>query len=128
MPVVKNKYRTKKEYSIVMGELLTAARYRGYVTYQELANLLGLPVKGSHMGAQLGHVLGEISEDEVIQGRPMLSALAVNVGGQPGPGFFALAEKLGLFKGGSREEQEAFWQQTREDLYSIWKRRLHGAS
>jgi len=40
-----------------------------------------LPLTGNYMGSQLGQVLGEISEAELNQGRPMLSALAVGARG-----------------------------------------------
>ncbi|MFQ5401031.1 MAG: hypothetical protein ACE5E7_15710 [Anaerolineae bacterium] len=39
--------------------------------------------------------MGEIAADEMKRGRPLLSAVAVGVSGQPGPGFFALARQLG---------------------------------
>ncbi len=91
MAQVQNRYRGTKEYHLVYGELITAARYRGTVTYQELAALMRLPLQGSYMGAEVGHVIGEISEDETLQGRPMLSALVVSAtNGSPGPGFFGL--------------------------------------
>ena len=47
------------------------------------------------MGREVGHVLGEIVEDEVAADRPMLSAVAVGVSGLPGPGFYSLAQELG---------------------------------
>src|SRR5690242_7821835 len=95
MPAAKNKYRGTTKYVHVLAELVRAAQYRGTTTYQDLAVIMGLPTIGAHMGAETGHILGEISEDEVLSGRPMLSAVAVNVAGTSGPGFFGLAKKLG---------------------------------
>ena len=86
MNIVKDKYRGTPKYFFVMAELVRAAQYRGVTTYQDLAVILGLPQKGSHMGREIGLVLGEIAEDEVTAGRPMLSAVAVSVSGRPGPG------------------------------------------
>jgi hypothetical protein len=92
---VPDKYRGSGQYFIVFEELVNAARYRGTVTYQELADLVGLPILGAHMGREIARMLGEISEDESTRGRPMLSAVAVGVDGSPGDGFFELAKTLG---------------------------------
>jgi hypothetical protein len=123
MTVVADKYRGTKEYHLVYGELIRAAQYSGLTTYQALAQIMGLPLKGSYMGTQTGRVLGEISEDELSHGRPMLSAIAVGVSGLPGERFFALAEQLGrLPAGASQEEKQAFWEQERKAVYEAWKR------
>ncbi len=92
--IVSEKYRGSGEYQLVFNELVKAAQYRGTVTYQELAHIIGLPITGSHLAKEIGHLLGEISEDQVRRGRPMLSAVAVGVDGLPGSGFFEFAEKL----------------------------------
>lgn len=92
--VTKDKYRGTTTYVHVLAELVRAAQYRGVTTYQDVATIMGLPQKGSYMGAELGAVLGEVAEDEVLAGRPMLSAVAVGVNGKPGPGFFSLAKEL----------------------------------
>ena len=120
MPIISNKYRGTKEYSIVYSELITAARYRGLITYQEIAQLMGLPLDGSHMGKETGHILGEISEDEHLHGRPMLSAIAVGVSGSPGQGFFEAAKLLGKFKTGI--DDSTFWEDERKSVYNTWKR------
>ena len=118
MTVVDNRYRGKKEYSLVYTEMITAARYRGTVTYQEIAQIMGLPLQGSHMGMEVGWILGEISDDEVANGRPMLSAIVVNVQGLPGPGFFTLARQLGKLQD---DNEQAFWERERQLVYETWK-------
>lgn len=65
MTIVKAKYRGTTKYFHVMAELVRAAQYRGLTTYQDIAVIMGLPLSGSHMGREVGQVLGEISEDEV---------------------------------------------------------------
>lgn len=115
------KYRGKKGYYLTFTELVSAARYRGTVTYQEIAQLVGLPLQGSYMGSEIGHLLGEISEDEVNNGRPMLSAVAVNVQGEPGPGFYALARDLGREFDDSREGRLKFWKAELQKVYEVWK-------
>ena len=108
MSVVTDKYRGTKEHCLVYRELITAARYRGTITYQEIAAIMDLPMVGSHMGREVGHLLGAISEDEHVQGRPMLSAVAVGVSGQPGDGFFALARELGKLQDDSTDGRRRF--------------------
>ena len=104
------------------------AEYQGVTTYQDLAVIMGLPLQGAHMGKETGHVLGEISEDEVKAGRPMLSAVAVSVvSGKAGPGFFTLAKELGRF-GGEPADEENFWRQELKAVYDTWKRALHKPS
>jgi hypothetical protein len=123
MSVVADKYRGTREYHLVYAELIRAAQYRGVTTYQAIAQIMGLPVTGAYMGTETGKILGEISEDELNQGRPMLSAIAVGVSGLPGQGFFGLAEQLGrLPTGASDEEKRRFWEQEREALYETWRR------
>ena len=84
--------------------------------------IMGLPLKGSHMGAETGRLLGEISADEVKNGRPMLSALALNVNGEPGSGFFHLARDLGMLQ--NDEDEQLFLDRQRDDVYDTWKRPL----
>jgi hypothetical protein len=120
--VVKNKYRGTPTYFHVMAELVRAAQYRGLTTYQDIAVIMALPIRGSHMGSETGHILGEISEDEVTAGRPMLSAVAVSVEGKAGPGFFGLARDLGRLTG--NENDAAFWEKERQAVYEAWQRPL----
>ena len=115
------KFRGTKEYHLVHHELITAARYRGTVKYQEIAKVMGLPMRGNLMGARIGQILGEISQDEVEAGRPMLSAIAVNTRGDAGPGFFTLARELQLLTGDSPEDERRFWEEQRAAVYETWK-------
>lgn len=124
MPIVPNKYRGTTIYQLVYAELVAAARYRGTVTYQEIAQLMGLPLTGSHMGSELGHILGEISEDEHLHGRPMLSAVAVGVSGLPGSGFFACARDFGKLAEDGKAAEVAFWTAERDAVYGTWCRTL----
>ena len=121
MTIVADKYRGTTTYHRVYCELVTAARYRGTVTYQRIAQLMGLPIVGAHMGKQVGHILGEISEDEHLQGRPMLSAVAVGVSGEPGPGFYDLARDLNKLKDDSAEARKRFWESEKTTIYEEWK-------
>jgi hypothetical protein len=122
MDVVKKKYLNSKAYFLVYGELICAARHRGFTTYQDLAVLMGLPVQGSYMGQEIAQMLGEISQNEVKQGRPMLTALCVSVSGKPGQGFYQLARDLGLLDGDSSEAEVGFWKAERKKVWKTWKR------
>jgi hypothetical protein len=106
----------------VYSELIQAAQYRGVTTYQAIAEIMGLRLSGAHMGKEVGYILGEISEDEFRQGRPLLSAIAVGVGGSPGPGFFGLARDLGKLKEDSKEAEQRFWGEEKEAVYATWQR------
>jgi hypothetical protein len=116
-----SKYRGTKEFLPVYCLLISAARSRDTVTYQQVAQIMGLLPQGHHMGAETGHLLGEISEDECRHGRPMLSALAVSVLGMPGEGFFKLATQLGRFDPSSGPTQRGFWEKERDAVYEAWK-------
>ena len=125
MSVVNDKYRGTADCALVLGELVRAAQYRGLTTYQDIAPLVGLPQSGQYMGKEIGLILGVISEDEVLAGRPMLSAVAVNVKGDPGPGFFKLARELGRLE--QNGDKSAFWKEERDNVYEAWRRRLPAA-
>jgi hypothetical protein len=122
--VVADKYRGTTTYHLVFSELIQAAQHRGTTTYQMLASIMGLPTQGNLMGKEVGQILGEVSEDEVARGRPMLSAIVVNTAGLPGPGFFGLATDLGLFKGESDHEKREHWERTKADVYAVWQKRF----
>lgn len=117
-----SKYRGTKEYLLVYAELINAARYRGTTTYQAVAEIMGLPLTGSNMGKQVGQMLGEISEEELGHGRPMLSAIAVGVNGVPGPGFYNWARKLGRLTDDSPEAEQEFLERETRAVYETWAR------
>jgi hypothetical protein len=120
-----HEYEGTREYFLIYAELIQAARFRGTVTYQELAELVGLPPVGAFMGAELGAYLGAISQNEVEHGRPMLSAVTVTVDGKPGEGFFGLAKDLGRLAGDLPSHKETFWEAERQRVYATWHRYLH---
>jgi hypothetical protein len=120
--MVTHRYRGTTKYFHVLAELVRAAQYRGLTTYQDIALIMGLPQSGSHMGKEVGWILGEISEDEVDAGRPMLSSVAVGVNGRAGPGFFGLARELGRLS--DKGDESAFWERERSATYDAWKRPL----
>jgi hypothetical protein len=117
-----SKYRGSKEYVLVYAELVTAARYRGTLTYPDVGRAMGLKTfTGNHFSRVTGQILGEISEDEVCQGRPMLSAIAVGKGThKPGDGFFEFARQLGRLKSEDSAAERAFWEAEVKAVYETW--------
>jgi hypothetical protein len=125
MSASEKKYRDTILYYLVYSELIQAARYQGVTTYQAIAQLMGLPLRGSHMGRELGIILGEIAENETKLGRPLLTAVAVGVNGEPGSGFFTVARELGkLGEGADKAAERAFWQAERAAVYEAWARKF----
>lgn len=124
MPIIADKYRGTTLYQLVYAELIAAARYRGTVTYQEIASIMGLPLSGNHMGKEVGYILGEVSEDEVKQGRPMLSSVAVGVSGEPGDGFYVFAAELNKSMGNTVEEKRKFWRAERKATNETWQKMI----
>lgn len=116
-------YKGSKAYLLAYCELITAARYKGVTTYQKLATIMGLPDQGNLMGFEVGRLLGEIVDEEVKAGRPMLSAVVVNTRGKASEGFFSLARELGLFSGSTNEEKSAFLEKQKQAAYRAWEDR-----
>ena len=111
-----------KAYLRVYALLIEAARFRGTVTYSDIARIMGLPERGSWMGKMTGRMLGSISVRERSCGRPMISAVAVSsTNRQPGFGFFVLAEQFGeIAPDLGAQERIAFWEAERDRVYAEW--------
>ena len=122
MSVVTDKYRGTTKYFHVFAELVRAAQVPRTDALPGHRLLMDLPQSGSHMGKEVRRILGEISEDEVRAGRPMLSSVAVAVNGKAGPGFFGLARDLGRLD--QNKDESAFWKEELLAAYSAWSRPL----
>ena len=105
-------------------KLISVARARGLISYEDLNNdlNLGLDFSLSHDRDVIGKWLGEISEHEVKSGRHMLSALVGHKDrdhvGDPSRGFYEFAESLGVYDGGDRL---AFWASEVKCLHEYWQ-------
>jgi hypothetical protein len=109
------------QHPAVHARLIQAAHAREFVHYGELAKMLGIDMDNPHFGAQVGKVLGEISEDEVAAGRPMLSAIVVSRDTMlPGHGFFSLGQELHLVEPG--EDEMAFAIRQIKRVHEYWSR------
>jgi hypothetical protein len=112
-------WKNTKEYFITYGILINAAKHSGLATYQEIAQACGLPTTGNYMGSVVGGILGAISKNELEQGRPFLSALAVGISGKPGPGFLDWAKELNAAS--ENQDEEDFFLQECKKIYEAWK-------
>jgi hypothetical protein len=120
--VVPDKYRGTKEYRLVRDAMIQAAHNGSTITYGDIADIMGLRPSGHQMGKEVGQMSGEISEDEHIQRRPMLSAVAISVVRRmPGPGFFGLARELGKLQGSSEQDERRFWDAEKAAVYDTWQ-------
>lgn len=119
-----DKYLNTVDFLKVYAALVNAAEHRGLVTYQEIAQIMGLPMSGSHMGREIGNMIGVISESEVQMGRPMLSAIVVGVSGKPGEGFYHWARDLGRLQTDHPADEERFWEDEKQAIHEMWKKRF----
>ena len=103
--------------------LITRAKLGTIIHYGSLNQLLDTPydLSNSYERHLLGEDLGEISEFEHSQGRPLLSAIVVAEGNKlSGTGFFEMAEKLELFDP-SKISKKRFLEQEQKKVIDYWK-------
>lgn len=76
--------------------MINRAKVRGMIPYSDLVKKIR-HIRVEPHDPRLFHLLGEISSEEDVAGRGMLTVLVVHKLGdmQPGPGFFELAKRLG---------------------------------
>ena len=104
----------------VCERLVQAARAGEFVHYGELAKMLGINMDNPHFGAEVGKVLGRISEDEVAAGRPMISAIVVSKEDMlPGHGFYNLGQQLHLVDPG--EDEIGFAVRQIRKVHAYWR-------
>lgn len=106
--------------------LIEVAKRGAFITYGELMKKLGGPGRG-----YIGEVIGQISETEVSEGRPKLSAVVVRsdtwmVGG----GFFGLPHTPKAIRRSTPEELQdpnlsdadfEYWQNELQKVYRYWQ-------
>lgn len=120
MFTVPSKYRDTKYYDSVYTLLCSKANRKELLSYSPIWELMDLKA-GKNAAKEAGHMLGEISEDANITGKPLLSAIVINKKKkEPGPGFYTLAENLGkMSTGKSDREKKCYWEQEKEKVFSI---------
>lgn len=99
-------------------QAMIAAAARGdLIAYSELVNKIEA-CRLEPQSSRLAHMLGEISSEEHLAGRGMLSVVVVHKhgDGMPGSGFFKLARSLGQ----DVDDRLVFWIQELEKVYKTW--------
>jgi hypothetical protein len=116
----KPKYLGTPDYNTISEQLKALAQQKGRPTGYNLIFKIMKLTPGNHAAKEAGQMLGEISEQMHIAGKPMLSALVVNQDlGIPGRGFFELAVLLGrLPADASDHDKKAFWKKELAAIYA----------
>ena len=106
-------------HAAIYAELKRVARAGQTTTYAGIAPLARLDMGKAADRAEIGHLLGEISQYEHDHGRPMLSAVVIlQEWNMPGQGFFTLARELGLHP---RAEDIEFFSNELNRVHQAWK-------
>ena len=114
-------YPLTRQQKIIRLHLAKVADKRSVINYTDLCIECRLPytMDNPDHRAKLGHDLGAISEQEVIDfDRPMLSSVTVSFSGgsmRPGRGFFNLAEDLYDY-----DDEEEFFYSEMNDTHDFW--------
>ena len=97
--------------------LIEIAKNRQTITYSDLVRKVNT-INFEPVSYGLSAMLGEISSEEYIAGRGMLTAVVVlKDDGIPGSGFFELARALGK----SFPDELKFWVDELNKVYSYWR-------
>ncbi len=113
------------EHNRIRERLIKVARSKGTIKYTDLLRKaeVRLDMTVPHDRGKLGHLLGEISWNEVAEGRPMLSSVAIHAGDyKQGQGFFDLAEILYKRKFSSAEQQLVFGMEELNKTHDYWSK------
>jgi hypothetical protein len=99
-------------------KIKSVAQNQEIIFYSDIAPLAGLDMSSPDDRLEIGHLLGEISRYENIQGRPMLSVVVVHKNNnRPGSGFFELAHELGVY---DSLDDDSFFIKELKRVYSYW--------
>jgi len=97
---------------------------KGIITYSDLNYdcQLGIVFEGDAGGKEIGKILGEISEIEFKNKRPLISVVVIRKNLKPlmaSHGFFNLAEELGLKS--TNEDNQLFFAKELGRVHDYWK-------
>lgn len=118
---MRNKRFTPEEWELAKKQarevLIERAKHRGMIPYGELATKI-LAIEFEPHEHLFFKLLGEISSQEYQDGRGMLTALVVHKKGdmEPGPGFFELAQSLGL----DTADILSCWVEQFKKVHTVW--------
>ncbi|MDZ7262613.1 MAG: hypothetical protein ONB05_10980 [candidate division KSB1 bacterium] len=122
--------------SDVRAKLIETARKGEMITYGELMKAFHIPRAHPKPGIGIGSVVGEISEYEHSNSRPLLSVIVVGAGsktkmcpkGHPGGGFLGLSgvpshlrrSSTNFYAPLTLKEQEFVWNE-QQKVWKYWK-------
>lgn len=112
-----------EEHERIREVLIKVAKRKSIINYTDLLkqSKVNLDMSIPFDRGQLGHLLGEISWNEVKQGRPMLSSVALHAGDfKQGQGFFDLAEELYSITFNNEDEQVKFGMEEMNKTHKFW--------
>lgn len=103
-------------------EMIAAAVAQGVMNYTQLVErITSISLQADDL--RLAFLLDEISREENLAGRGMLTAVVVRKSnGQPGKGFFRLAKQLGR----NTSCEATFWIEELKMVHKSWKRDVVG--
>lgn len=106
----------------IYSKLKEIAKRQETINYSQFASDCNIPYTSVEERNQFHHLLGEISEFEISNGRPMLSVLIHHKGDierTPGKGFFELADKLVQRNQGETDKQMKY--RIIKECWKFWK-------
>jgi hypothetical protein len=99
-------------------DLVNRAKRGKIALYREVQHHAGLDMDIPADREEIGRLLGEISEYEHQQGRPLLSAIVIAKGeGRPGRGFFNFIRSKGLLQA---DDEDSFWAMEIARVFREW--------
>lgn len=106
--------QAKEEAKVILAGV---ARARGVIAYSDLTVQIGA-ISFLSSDQRFFFLLREISADEYRAGRGMLTAVVVHKSGdfKPGPGFFDLAQSLGL----NVSDSDRLWIEQLTTAHDYW--------
>lgn len=105
--------------------LIKVAKRKSMINYTDLVKQSGvrLDMSNPHDRGVLGNILGDISWNEVKEGRPMLSSVAIHAGDfKQGGGFFDLAEELYSISIPSADAELKFGMEEMNKTHKFWSK------
>lgn len=105
--------------------LIKVAKRKSIINYTDLVKQSGvrLDMSNPHDRGVLGNILGDISWNEVKEGRPMLSSVAIHAGDfKQGGGFFDLAEELYSISIPSADAELKFGMEEMNKTHKFWSK------
>ena len=113
----------------IQKHLIVYAKRGQTVSYDSINRLIGSPytLTNSYERHQLGEELGDVSQFELSQGRPLLSSICVKQDDEmPGKGFFEMAAELEDGEGNklfdpSKESKKKYLKREQEKVFEYWK-------